>query len=150
MFRTRSGKEKPEPIAVVSADQTAAYDREVAAGERVAYSVIALDRDGLESDPAQPIEVTSEGYGLSATARPDGVHLEWNPRAEEGYRGGHITRSGMLQQKDLGFSPASSFVDTDVRPGATYRYTVVLEGPNQTLAPRSSPVEISIPERRTD
>jgi fibronectin type 3 domain-containing protein len=150
LFRTRSGNDKPKRVAAVSSDQTTATDHEVAAGERVSYTMIALDRVGLESDPAEPVEVESESYGLSATARPDGVHLEWNPRTDEGYLGGRITRTGQFQQKTLGFSAESSFVDADVRPGSTYRYFVVLEGPDQRLAPRSSPVEISIPKRRAD
>ena len=150
IFRTRAGKDKPEPVATVSSEQTAATDVEVAAGERIFYAVVALDRDGLESEPAESIEVESEGYGLSATARADGVHLEWNPRTEEGYRGGRITRTGLFQQKTLGFSPGSSFIDAEVSPGSTYRYYVVLEGFDQSLAPRSAPVEISIPKRRAD
>ena len=30
-----------------------------------------------KAPPGNPIEVESERYGLSATVRPDGVHLEW-------------------------------------------------------------------------
>ncbi len=147
LFRTRVDNDKPEQFAVASSDQTAATDDEVAAGERVSYSVVALDRDGLESDPAEPVEVESEGYGLSATVRSDGVHLEWNPRTDEGYLGGRVTRFGLFQQKTLGFSAGNSFIDTDVRPGSTYRYFVVLEGSDDPEpTPRSSLVEISIPE----
>jgi fibronectin type 3 domain-containing protein len=150
LFRMRAGHDRPEQVAVVNSDQNSATDDQVAAGERVSYSVIALDRDRLQSDPAEAVEVASESYGLSATARPDGVHLEWNPRTEEGYIGGRVTRTGVLQQRTLGLSPGSSFIDTDVKPGSTYRYFVVLEGSDQRLAPRSSPVEISIPKRPTD
>ena len=147
LFRTRAGDDRPDLVAAVSSDQTTATDDEVAAGERVFYTVIALDRDVLESDPAEPVEVESESYGLSATVRPDGVHLEWNPRTDEGYRGGHVTRSGLVQQKTLGFSAGNSFVDTDVQPGSTYRYFVVLEGSDDPKpTPRSSLVEISIPK----
>jgi fibronectin type 3 domain-containing protein len=150
LFRTRAGDDKPEHVAAVNSDQTVATDHEVAAGERVSYSLIALDHDGLESDPAESVEVESENYGLSATARVDGVHLEWNPRTEEGYHGGRVTRTGLFQQRTLGFSPGNSFVDTEVRRGSTYRYFVVLEGSDQKLAPRSSTVEISIPKRPVD
>jgi fibronectin type 3 domain-containing protein len=150
LYRTLEGEDSPTPIANPSADETTATDAAVAAGQRVSYTLIAIDRDGLESGPANPIEVESERYGLSATARPDGVHLEWNDRADEGFRGGHVFRATFLQDKSLGFSPGNSFVDTEVRAGATYRYAVVLERTDQSLAPRSAPVEISIPERPAD
>ena len=150
LYRTLEGEDSPTLIASLSADETTAADAAVAAGQRVSYTLVAIDRDGLESDPANPIEVDSERYGLSATVRHDGVHLEWDGRADEGFRGGHIFRTAFLQNKNLGFSVGSSFVDTEIRAGATYRYTVVLERINQSLAPRSAPVEISIPEHPPD
>jgi fibronectin type 3 domain-containing protein len=150
LYRTLEGEDSPTLIASLSSDETTANDTAVAAGQRVSYTLIAIDRDGLESGPAIPIEVESERYGLSATARPDGVHLEWKDRADEGFRGGHVFRTALLQNKNLGFSLGNSFVDTEVRAGATYRYTVVLERTDQSLAPRSAPVEISIPERPAD
>jgi hypothetical protein len=150
LYRTLEGKDSPTLIENLSADETTATDAAVAAGQRVSYTLVAIDRDGLESGPANPIEVESEHYGLSATVRPDGIHLEWNDRADEGFRGGHVFRATFLQNKSLGFSPGNSFVDTEVRAGATYRYAVVLERTDQSLAPRSAPVEISIPERPAD
>jgi fibronectin type 3 domain-containing protein len=150
LYRTLEDADSPTLIASLSADETTATDAAVAAGQRVAYTLVAIDRDGLESDPANPIEVESEGYGLSATVRPDGVHLEWNGRVDEDFRRGHVFRTAFLQNKSLGFSLGNSFVDTEVRAGATYRYTVVLERTDQSLAPRSAPVEISIPERLAD
>jgi fibronectin type 3 domain-containing protein len=150
LYRTLEGEDSPTLIASLSADETTAVDAAVAAGQRVSYTLIAIDRDGLESGPANPIEVESERYGLSATVRPDGVHLEWNDRADEGFRGSHIFRTAVLQNKNLGFSLGNSFVDTEVRAGTTYSYTVVLERTDQSLAPRSAPVEISIPERPAD
>ena len=150
LYRTLEGEDSPTPIASLSADETTADDNAVAAGQRVSYTLVAIDRDGLESGPANPIGVESERYGLSATARPDGIHLEWNDRADEGFRGGHVFRTAFLQNKNLGCSLGNSFVDTEVRAGATYSYTVVLERADQSLAPRSAPVEISTPERPAD
>jgi fibronectin type 3 domain-containing protein len=150
LYRTLEGKDSPALIASPSADETTADDAAVEAGQRVSYTLVAIDRDGLESGPSNPIEVESESYGLSATVRTDGVHLEWNDRADEGFRGGHVLRTAVLQNKNLGFSVGNSFVDTEVRAGATYSYTVVLEKTDQSLAPRSAPVEISIPERPAD
>jgi len=150
LYRTLEGKDSPTLIASLSADETTADDTAVAAGQRVSYTLVAIDRDGLESDPSNPIEVESERYGLSATVRSDGIHLEWSDRADEGFRGGHVFRTALLQNKNLGFSLGNSFVDTEVRAGATYSYTVVLERADQSLAPRSAPVEISTPERSAD
>jgi len=150
LYRTLEGVDSAALVASLDAGETTATDAAVGAGQRVSYALVAIDRDGLESDPSDPIEVESEGYGLSATVRPDGVHLEWKDRSDEGFRGGHVFRTALLQNKNLGFSLENRFVDTEVRPGATYRYTVVLERLNQTLAPRSAPVEISIPERPAD
>jgi hypothetical protein len=150
LYRILEGEDAPTLVMSLGSEQTTATDAAVAAGQRVSYTLVAIDRDGLESDPANPIEVESEQYGLSATVRPDGVHLEWKDRPEEGFRGGHVFRSALLQNKNLGFTPGNSFIDEDVRAGATYRYTVVLERINQSLAPRSAPIEISIPDRPAD
>ncbi len=150
LYRTLEGEDTPTLIASLSADETTADDRAVAAGQQVSYTLVAIDRDGLESDPSDPIEVESERYGLSATVRPDGVHLAWEDRSDEGFLGGHVFRTALLQNKNLGFSPGNTFVDSEIKAGATYRYTVVLERADQSLAPRSAPVEISIPERAAD
>jgi hypothetical protein len=150
LHRTLEGKDSSSLVASLSADETTATDTAVAAGQWVSYTLVAIDRDGLESGPANPIEVESERYELSAMVRPDGVHLQWKDRAEEGFQGGHVFRTALLTKKNLGFSLGTSFVDTEARPGATYRYTVVLERTDQSLAPRSVPVEISIPKRPVD
>jgi fibronectin type 3 domain-containing protein len=150
LHRTLEGEDSSSLVASLIAHETTATDTAVAAGQWVSYTLVAIDRDGLESGPANPIEVESERYGLSAIVRPDGVHLKWKDRAEEGFRGGHVFRTAVLKNKNLGFSLGTSFVDTEARPGATYRYTVVLERTDQSLAPRSVPVEISIPKRPVD
>jgi len=150
LYRNLEGEDSPALVASLAADETTATDAAVGAGQRVSYALVAIDRDGLESDSSDPIDVESERYELSATVRPDGVHLEWKDRSNEGFRGGHVFRTALLQNKNLGFSLENRFVDREVRPGSTYRYTVVLERLNQTLAPRSAPVEISIPERPAD
>ena len=147
LLRQRAGSDVREPVATLPADQTTAEDTAVAADERISYLLVAVDEDGLASDPAQPIAVTSVGYQVSATAGADGVHLAWNPRTEEGYRGAHVFRQGAVTRSELGFVKGASFVDASAKPGGSYRYRVVLERADATLAPVSSPVEISVPER---
>ena len=147
LLRQRAGSDAREPVATLPADQTTAEDTAVAADEPVSYLLVAVDEDGLASDPAQPVAVTSVGYEVSATAGADGVHLAWNPRTDEGYRGAHVFSHGALTRSELGFVKGASFVDASAKPGGSYRYTVVLERADATLAPASSPVEIRVPER---
>jgi hypothetical protein len=59
LYRTLEGEDSPTLIASLSADETTADDAAVAAGQRVSYTLVAIDRDGLESAPADPIEVES-------------------------------------------------------------------------------------------
>jgi fibronectin type 3 domain-containing protein len=146
LFRQRAASDAREPIATLFADQTTAEDTAVAADEQVSYLLVAVDEDGLASDPAHSDAVTSVGYEASATARKDGVHLAWNPRADEGYRGAHVFRQGAVSRSEIGFVTGASFVDGSAKPGGHYRYTVVLERADATLAPPSSAVEIRIPE----
>jgi fibronectin type 3 domain-containing protein len=145
LLRIRGDGETAEVTASVASDRTVAADAEVGADERVSYTVVARDRDGLESAAAELIFVESEGYGLAATVRPDGIHLEWNPRTGEGYHGARIFLHRRLGQKELAFVEGSRHVHTDVEPGARYRYTVVLERVDASQAPPSSPVEIAVP-----
>ncbi len=147
LFRVR-GKSR-EQIAELPSAQTSAVDPGVGADEQTAYSLIAIDRDGLDSEPAVPLRVTSAGYGLVASARPDGVHLRWDPRPAEGYRGARVLRHGLLRTQTLGRSQDGTFVDPGVEPGSRYRYSVVLERADGTAAPPSSPVEILVPRAKT-
>jgi fibronectin type 3 domain-containing protein len=147
LLRIRDGADTSELVATLPAEEISAGDGAVSSDERVSYTVVAVDRDGLASAPAEPIAVESEGYALTATARADGVHLDWNARADEGFRGARIIRSGLFTQTELGFTESDHFVDGDVKPGRRYRYVVVLEPRDSDPAPPSSPVEILVPER---
>jgi fibronectin type 3 domain-containing protein len=144
--RTREGGQ-PEPVAELSPDTTAAIDTHVAPDEPVSYTLVALDRDGLESAPSLPIAVESVGYSLSATAREDGIHLEWNPRRDEGFRTARILQAAWFGDRELAVVTDPPWVDRDVRPGGRYRYRVVLEGEDGSLALPSRSVEIRVPER---
>ena len=122
-----------------------AVDAEVGAGETVHYSLVASDGDGLESAASDPIAVRSEDYGLRATPGPDGVHLEWYPRDDEGYAGARVYRYGRLRQREFPPIGGSEFVDSDVKPALRYVYNVVLIDSEARPAPRSNPVEVTIP-----
>jgi hypothetical protein len=146
LLRTREGSDAPERVRHVPAAVLSVIDSEVDSDERVSYVLMVVDRDGLESAASKPIEVESEGYGLSATVRSDGVHLEWRPRSDEGFVGARIVRRGLLRDDELGPTEEDHFIDTDVSPGETHRYFVVLQRDDGTEAAASSPVEIRIPD----
>ncbi len=134
-----------ELVASLPPEETRARDTAVLARQSVSYSLVAVDRDGLESASSQPVDVLSEGYGLEAEAGPDEVRLSWNPRVDEGYHGALVLRARWFGEQELGFAEGGSFVDSDVTPGARHRYTVVLERPDGTRAPPSSPLNVSVP-----
>ncbi|MDJ0852033.1 MAG: hypothetical protein QNK04_26990 [Myxococcota bacterium] len=145
LLRTRERNGEPEPVARLGIE-VAAVDREVGAGERVAYQLVAVDRDGLESPRSEPVSVASEGYGLTATLREDGVHLAWQPRGDEGWARARVFLDGMVSSRELAVVTEPAFVHTDARPGRRYRYRVVLETADGRPAPTSEPVEIRVPE----
>jgi hypothetical protein len=147
LLRIREGADAPEVVASVPPGATTAEDDAVAASERVAYTLVGVDGDGLQSANSEPIGVECEGYGLSARGESDGVHLTWNPRAEEGFHGARVLRTRWLASQELAFAPSGSYVDGDARPGQRYRYVVVLERPDSTRAPPSLPIEIEVPPR---
>jgi fibronectin type 3 domain-containing protein len=145
LLRLREGAAKPESVSTVPHPSLDARDTEVGADETVTYTLVAFDNDGLESAPGDSVTVQSEGYDLRANAQPDGVHLTWDPRTEEGYRGARIFRRGRLGQRELPPVTGSHFVDTNVKPGRSYRYTVALLKAGGDSAPRSAPIEVQIP-----
>ncbi len=136
-------------LAELPADLRSAEDPGVGADERAAYTVVAVDRDGLESKPATPLVVASVGYGLVATARPGGVSLTWDRREAEGFHGARILRHGALRTVEVGFSADGTWLDRDAEAGGRYRYSVVLERPDGTRAPPSSAVEIRLPREKS-
>ena len=147
LLRIRGSGGAPQVVALLGSDVTTALDGEVSANEKVSYTVVALDRDGLESAAPQPIAVESVGYDLTATPLGDGVRLEWNPRHQEGFRGARVFLHRALRRSELAYVTGSHYVHSDVKPGRTYRYTVVLERDEGNPGPASSPVEATPPRR---
>jgi fibronectin type 3 domain-containing protein len=144
LLRLRGGSR--ELLAELPAGKTSAEDPGVGADEPVAYSVVAVDRDGLASQPAQPLPVTSVGYDLVASVRPDGgVRLGWDARRDEGFQRAWVFRHGWLRTETLGSTEQAEWIDREVEPGARYRYSVELERADGTRGPVSSPVEILVP-----
>lgn len=145
LLRAR-GDDAPETVTAVPAEQTRAEDPGVEAGELVSYALVAIDRDGLESDPSYWVTVESESYELTARVEPDGVLLEWNPRTEEGFSAARLERTTWLAGARSARVEAGRFLDRDVSPGRTYRYVATLLRSDQSEAPASRPVEVTVPE----
>lgn len=145
LFRAIEG-EAPLLVAAVPVEARVARDGSVGAGETIDYVLVAVDRDGLSSNPSEPVRVESEGYGLSAEVRDDGVHLSWNPRSEEGFRNARLVRSAWLTRRQTAHSDSGRYVDRDVRPGRRYRYVAILQSADGSEAPASRPIDVDIPK----
>lgn len=145
LFRARRDEE-PKLVAAVPAEARRARDAGVGAGDRLTYSLLAVDRDGLESRPSEAVPVESEGYELSATLQDDGIHLRWNPRTDEGYRGARVLRSAWFTRRRSAWSETGHYVDRDVKPGRRYRYVAILQGPDSGEAPPSLPIDVRVPK----
>jgi fibronectin type 3 domain-containing protein len=146
LLRHREPGTEAELVDELGSGETQAVDREVEPGERLSYTLVAFDRDGLESAASRPIEVESEGYGLSATVREDGIHLAWRERDDEGYARTKVLLEGWPRSRELAVVDGSSWVHADVHPGGRYRYRVVLVRADGAAAPPSRLVEIRVPK----
>jgi fibronectin type 3 domain-containing protein len=138
--------EKPiETVAYVSANETRATDADVRAGEIVHYDLIAVDRDGLESEPSQAIPARGVGYDWRAIAASDAITLRWKPRSEEGFVRAQITRTSGVWRSEAWTVTGSEYVDRDIVPGRTYRYQILLQREHGHAAPPSRPVVVTVP-----
>lgn len=136
-----------DTVAELPKDTTEVDDDAVAAGERLAYTAVAIDADGLESAPAPPVEVTATDYGIALRAVEGGVEIRVDPRIAAGGDELRVYRVGHLRSRRLGSATNGRFLDPGPhRPGRTLRYRVELVGPGGRSAPPSRVVSIRIPE----
>jgi len=150
LFRQFDGAKAPELIAKLPADVTEASDTNVPADIGITYTLVAFDNDQLESEPSQPLHLTSEGYGLTAKVDGNAVSLRWKPRADEGFTGARILRTSRLSLRGKSevvhvLEPVDHVRDETTKSGKRYVYQVVLERADGETAPPSTPVEVSIP-----
>ena len=141
LLRIRQGSSSGEIIVTLEGRATSAEDREIGAGERLSYRVVAFDRDGLESEPSDPIEVESVDYGLSAAAHQGAIHLHWRPEVQEGFAAARVLREKTFGSDELARVPSAGFVDREVEPGRRYRYQVILVREDGSEAPPSAVIE---------
>jgi fibronectin type 3 domain-containing protein len=146
LLRMREGPSSEETVVALDPGATAAEDREVGAGERLSYAVMAFDRDGLESEPSDPIEVESVDYGLSAGPQKGAIHLHWSPKVQEGFAAARVLREGTFGDDEIGRVSTEGFVDSNVKRGHRYRYRVILVREDGSEAPSSAVVEATVPK----
>jgi fibronectin type 3 domain-containing protein len=146
LLRIREESSSEEIVAALEPGVTRAEDRAVGAGERLSYAVVVFDRDGLESEPSDPIDVVSVDYGLTAAPRDGAIHLHWSSKVQEDFVTARIVRKGTFGDDEIGRVPSEGFVDGDVKPGKRYRYQVILVREDGSEAPPSAVVEATAPE----
>lgn len=146
LLRTREDADSEEIVAVLEPDAIGAEDRDIGAGERLSYAVMAFDGDGLESEPSDPIEVESVDYGLRAEAQEDAIHLSWSREIQEGFAAARVLRLGTFGSDEIARVSAEEFVDREVKPGRRYRYQVILVREDGSEAPPSKVVEVVTPK----
>lgn len=136
-----------QPVAELPRDTTEVDDLAVGAGEKLSYTAVAIDADGLESAPAPPVEVTAADYELELRPVDGGVEIRFDPREDEGYRAARVYRVGRLRSRLLATVTDGRFLDPGPHPpGRTVRYRVVLVGPDDRAAPPSRVVSLRLPE----
>ena len=128
-------------VVEIPADADRAEDAAVGAGERVSYRLSAFDRDGLESELSQAVEVSSVDYGLVAEPGEGGVVVRWDPRVQEQLAETRVLRVGTFGEEELGRVREPRFVHRDADPGARIRYRLVGVRPDGQEAPPSAVVE---------
>ncbi len=144
--RWRAEQEHPETVAVLGPKETSTVDHAVGAQEEIRYSIVAFDRDGLESVPADSISVTAEGHELRAAVAEKGIRLAWNPRKNEGFAAARVYRLRWFGRSLLGRTETGQFLYTTAEPGATYRFAIELEHADGGTGFPSQPIEISVPK----
>jgi fibronectin type 3 domain-containing protein len=146
VFRHRAGVSEGELVAEVNAETVRVADAEVGAGEEVAYSLIAFDRDGLVSESSDAVTTTSVAYGLVATVEGGSVVLRWDESLRREIPAVRVVTEGRFGPNELGRVNASQFLHRGVRPGQTVRYQLIGLRPDGSEAPPSAPYEVHIPD----
>lgn len=146
LFRRRAGAEVDELVAEVNAETVRVADDQVGAGERLAYAVLAFDRDGLESEPSDPIEVASVDYGLRAELDGDTVQLRWDEAIQRDVAAVRVIAEGRLGDDQLARVSESHFAHRGVKAGQTLRYRLVGVRADGSAAPPSPVLEVKVPD----
>jgi len=143
VYRRREGAAREELVAEVSAETFRVSDEAVGASEKLAYSVLAFDRDGLESDRSEPIEAESVGYGLTATVAGRDVTLRWDEGVARELASVRVMKEGAFGSSELARTSETSFVHHGA--SGTMRYRLIGIRPDGSAAPTSPVLEVPVP-----
>jgi hypothetical protein len=146
VFRRRESAERDELVAEVSAETYQVSDAAIGASEKLAYKVLAFDRDGLESEPSDPVEGESVGYGLAADVAGTTVTLRWDPEVQKQLASVRVLVAGAFGDVELARVDGPGFVHRGVRPGSTLSYRLVGTRPDGGEAPPSPVLEVRVPD----
>jgi fibronectin type 3 domain-containing protein len=149
VLRRRANGATEELVAEVGAETTRVADEAVGASEKVAYQVLAFDRDGLESEPSDAVDGESVGYGLAAEADGGRVTLRWDPEVHAALAAVRVLSPGSFGDDELARvegSSAPTFVHDGASPGSTLRYRLEGIRPDGRPAPPSPVLEVKVPE----
>ena len=133
-----------DEVAVLPREVTEFVDDGLGAGETVAYTVHAFDRDGLVSGAAGPFVVESVDYSLRAGVTAEGVVLSWDPGAQADLAETRILSVGRLSREELGRTLEARFLDENAPPGRR-RYQLVGVRSDGSEAPASAPIDVQVP-----
>ena len=146
LFRRRAGGERDELVAEVNAETVRVADDAVGAGEQLSYAVLAFDRDGLVSEPSDPVGAASVDYGLHAEMEGDAVMLRWDEAIHRDVAVVRVIAEGRLGDDELARVSSPSFAHRDVRPGETLHYRLVGVRADGSEAPPSTVLEVKVPD----
>ena len=146
VYRRREGAARDELVAEVSAETFRVADDAVGASEQLSYTVLAFDRDGLESDRSDPATGESVGYGLTAEVEGDTVTLRWDDAVQRELATTRVLVEGAFGSAELARADTASFVHRGVRPGSTLRYQLIGVRPDGKEAPASPVLEVKVPD----
>jgi hypothetical protein len=130
--------------------ETSHVDKGLEDGAEYAYSIRALDKDGLLSDLSDAVTARTKPRpaapeGLTASGRGAEVLLTWQPSKEKDIAGYHLLEKGFL-----GFKKVASVQETQYRveglgPGKTRIYAVTAVDRDGLESDPSPPVTVSGP-----
>ncbi len=129
-------------------------DQTARMGEAQIYTLQAVHPSGAQSDVSRELGITPEDIfppsvpgGLTGVAGIGTIEVAWDPSPESDLAGYRVYRSsGAEPMRQVGeTTPATAYSDRDVKPGASYRYSVAAVDRKGNESGRSEPVEIAMP-----
>jgi hypothetical protein len=149
VLRHRATGAGHELVAEVGADTTRVADAAVGASEKIAYQVLAFDRDGLESDLSEAVDGESVGYGLEASAEGGRVTLRWSPEVHAQLAAVRVLSPGSFGDDELGRVDGESapvFVHEGAGTGRKRSYRLEGIRSDGRPAPPSPVLEVEVPD----